>query len=85
MNHTVDTACSRISFIFSTTPIFRMYNLTSGDQSEEEEALRNLGLLQLRFVILIATNRIQLKKVALLMILIQIESIHINNFIVIFA
>ena len=62
-----------------------MYNLTSGDQSEEEEALRNLGLLQLRFVILIATNRIQLKKVALLMILIQIESIHINNFIVIFA
>ena len=28
----------------------RMYNLTSGDQSEEEEALRNLGLLQLREV-----------------------------------
>ena len=56
-----------------------MYNLTSGDQSEEEEALRNLGLLQLRFVILIATNRIQLKKVALLMILIQIESIHIKT------
>ena len=27
-----------------------MYNLTSGDQSEEEEALRNLGLLQLREV-----------------------------------